>query len=227
MVNSASASIAALSTSLFAGFEKTSASAILAAGRIQKIAAKQIISNEGDRGTRLFLLQSGQARCYHLTEKGQLVVLTWLVPGDVTGLVATLKSPPPYMVTTEAMTDCEVLTWEHPVIRKLVASHPLLGENALHISLSYLRTHIESHIQAVSSTAQGRLAKTLLSLSDRLGQFHPEGIKVCATNEELGELANTSPFTASRVLKSWQRAGTLSRGRRSVVIRNPEALMID
>ena len=76
-------------------------------------------------------------------------------------------------------------------------------------------------------TVARRVAKTLLSLSDRLGQFHPEGIKVGVTNEDLGELANTSPFTASRVLKSWERAGTLSRGRRSVVIRNPEALMVD
>jgi len=130
------------------------------------------------------------------------------------------------MVTTEAITDCEVLACGHSVIRQLVSTHPLLAENALHISLSYLRTHIEPHIQAVSSTAQGRLAKTLLNLSDRLGQFHPEGIMVSVTNEELGGLANTSPFTASRVLKSWERAGTLSRGRRSVVIRAPEALMV-
>src|SRR5262249_40652302 len=121
MVNSGSASITALSSSFFAGLEKTSACAILAAARIQRISAKQTISNEGDRATRLFLLQSGQARCYHLTEKGQLVVLTWLVSGDVTGLVATLKNPPPYMVTTEAITDCEVLTWGHPVIHKLVS----------------------------------------------------------------------------------------------------------
>jgi CRP-like cAMP-binding protein len=227
MVIAGSASITALSSSFFKGLEKTSACAILAAARIQKISAKQPISSEGDQATRLFLLQSGRARCYHLTEKGQLVVLTWLVPGDVTGLVATLESPPPYMVTTEAITNCEVLTWGHPVVRKLVSSHPLLAENALRISLSYLRTFIDSHIQLVSSTAKGRLATTLLSLSDRLGQFHPEGIKVCATNDELGELANTSRFTASRVLKSWERAGTLSRGRRSVVIRAPEALMID
>lgn len=226
MVNSGSTSITALSSTFFKGLERTSAGAVLAKARIQSISAKQTITNEGDRGTRLFLLQSGRARCYHLTEKGQRVVLVWLVAGDVTGLVATLKSPPPYMVTTEAITDCEVLMWEHPVIRELVSSFPLLAENALHISLSYLRTYIDSHIQLVSSTAQGRLAKTLVSLSDRLGEFHPEGIKVCVSNEELGELANTSPFTASRFLKSWERAGTLSRGRRSIVIRDPEALMI-
>ena len=99
MVNSGSASITALSSSFFTGLEKTSAGAILAAARIQRISAKQAISNEGDRGTRLFLLQSGQARCFHLTEKGQRAVFVWLVAGDVTGLVATLKSPPPYMVT--------------------------------------------------------------------------------------------------------------------------------
>jgi len=226
MVNSRSASITALSSSLFAGLERSAACAILATAQIQSISAKHTISKEGDRATRLFLVQSGRARCYHLTEKGKLVLLAWLLPGDVTGLVATLKSPPPYMVTTEAISDCEVLTWAHPDIRELVSLHPLLAENALRISLSYLRTYIDSHIGLVSRTAKGRLAKTLLSLSDRLGQFHSQGITISATNEELGGLANISPFTASRVLKSWERAGTVSKGRGCVLIRDPEALMI-
>ena len=227
MVNSRSASITALSSSLFAGLERTAACAILATARVQRISANHTISKEGDPAIRLFLVQSGRARCYHLTEKGKLVLLAWLVPGDVTGLAATLKSPPPYMATTEAISDCEVLAWAHSEIRQLVSLHPLLAENALRISLAYLRTYIDSHIDLISRTAKGRLAKSLLSLSDRLGQFHPQGITISATNDELGGLANISPFTASRVIKNWERKGIVSKGRGCVVMRDPEALMIE
>src|ERR1700756_2118460 len=115
MVDSRSASITA--SSLLAGLEGPAADAILAAARIPRISAKSNISTEGCQATRLFLFQSGRARFYHLTKQGELVLLAQLVPGDIIGLVAVLKSPPPYMATAEAISDCEVLAWEHSVIR--------------------------------------------------------------------------------------------------------------
>ncbi len=226
MANSRSASIAALSSSFLAGLERPAADAILAAAQIQRISAKSNISTEGHRATRLFLVQSGQARFYHLTKQGELVLLAWLVPGDVVGLVTTMKSPHPYMATAEAISDCAVLAWEHSVICKLVSLHPQLAENALHIALGYLRTYIDRHVGMVTKTAEERLAETLVRLSDQSGQFRPEGIEIRATNDELGALADISPFTASRVLNNWVHAGTVSKGRGSVLIRAPEALMI-
>jgi CRP-like cAMP-binding protein len=175
----------------------------------------------------LFLVQRGRARLYHLTKHGDLVLLARLVPGDVIGLEAALKHPPPYMATAEAISGCEVLAWEHSVIRKLVSLHPLLAENALHISLGYLRTYIERHVGLVTKTAEERLAEALVRLSDQSGQFHPEGIEIRATNDELGALADISPFTASRVLNHWVHAGTVSKGRGRVLLLSPEALMID
>ena len=123
------------------GLDHSSALAILAEAQIQKISAKNTISTEGCGATRLFLVQTGQARFCHLNKRGELVLFARLVPGDVIGLVATLENPPPYMATAEAISDCKVLAWEHSVIRKLVSLHPLLGENASHIALGYLRNH--------------------------------------------------------------------------------------
>ena len=125
--------------------------------------------------------------------------------------MATLKNPPPYMATAEAISDCEVLAWNHSVIRKLVSLHPMLGENALHIALGYLRTHMARHVGLVTKTAEERLAETLFRLSDQCGQFHPDGIEIRATNDELSALADISPFTTSRVLRNWRFQGTLRK----------------
>lgn len=202
------------------------AHAILAAAHIQRISAKHNISAEGGRARRLFLIQKGRAHFCHLTKQGEVVILSRLVPGDIIGLVAILKSPPPYLATAEATSDCEVLAWEHSVIRKLISLHPILAENALRIALGYLRTHIDRHIGVVTKTAANRLAEALLRLSDQCGQFHPEGIEIRATNYELGALADVTPFTASRVLRKWARAGTISKERGRVLLRAPEALMM-
>ena len=226
MSNFRSASIAALSSSFLAGLEQPAADAILAAAQIQRISAKRNISTEGCQATRLFLFQSGRARFYHLTKQGELVMLAQLVPGDVIGLVTIVKSPLCYMATAEAISDCEVLAWDHSVIRNLASLHPLLAENALRISLSYLRTFIDRHTGLVTKTAEERLAKILVRLSDQSGQFHPEGIEIRATNDELGALADISPFTASRVLNNWVRTGAVSKRRGRVLLLAPEALMM-
>jgi CRP-like cAMP-binding protein len=148
-------------------------------------------------------------------------------PGDVIGLVALLRSPSDYMATAEATSDCELLAWEHSVLRKLVSQHPLLGENGLQIALDYLRSYYQNHIGLATKTAEERLAETLLRLGDQTGEVHPDGIEIQATNDQLGALANISPFTASRVLTNWARAGIVSKGRGRVTLHAPEALMID
>lgn len=225
MVNSLSASIATLSSRLLMGLEHHAALAIIAAAQIQRISAKNTITTEGCRATRLFLIRTGQARFCHLTKQGALIVLDRLAPGDVIGLVATLKNPPPYMATAEAISDCEVLAWNHSVIRKLVSLHPMLGENALHIALGYLRTHMARHVGLVTKTAEERLAETLFRLSDQCGQFHPDGIEIRATNDELSALSDISPFTTSRVLRNWRFQGTLTKRRGWILLHAPEGLM--
>jgi CRP-like cAMP-binding protein len=226
MVNSRLATIAALSSSFLVGLERSAADAILAEARIHRIPAKNNISTEGSRATRLFLVQSGRARFYHLTKQGELVLLAWLGPGDVIGLVTIVNGPLHYMATSEATSDCEVLAWEHSVIRNLASLHPLLAENALRISFGYLRTFMDRHTGLVTKTAEERLAEILVRLSDQSGQFHPEGIEIHATNDELGAMANISPFTASRVLNNWVQAGVVSKGRGRVLLHAPEALMV-
>ena len=227
MVNPRAELAAVRASNLLAGFKQPTRRSILAAAQIRRISAKQNIVTEGDRATHLFLVQSGRVRFYHLTKQGRLVLLAWLRPGDVIGLVATLESPFPYMATAEATSDCELLAWERSVIRKLVSRHPLLGENGLHIALGYLRNYVKRHIGLVTKTAEERLAETLLRLGDQSGKVHPHGIEIRATNDQLGALADISPFTASRVLSNWVRAGTVSKRRGRVLLHAPEALMIE
>jgi CRP-like cAMP-binding protein len=226
-VDSQSSAITVLSSPFLMGIDKTAVDAVLRAAQLCRFSAGENITTFGCRATRLYLLQSGQARFYHLTKGGDLVLLAWLVPGDIIGGVAILEIPPPYMATAEASHDCEVLAWEHSAIRKLVASYPVLGENALRISLGYLRTYIDRHIGLLTKTAEERLAETLLKLGEQTGEFHPDGIEIHANNDELAALADISPFTASRVLKKWDRSGVVCKERGRILLQVPEALMVD
>ena len=212
---------------LLADLEKDVTHDILAAAQIRRVPPKQIITTQGDRVTHLFLVGSGRVRFYHLTKQGSLVLLAWLMPGDVIGLLAILKHPFHYMASAEATSDCELFTWDHSLIRKIVSRHPVLAENALRISLGYLRSFVNRHIGLVTKTAEQRLAETLLRLGEQCGEVHPDGIEIHTTNEQLGGLAGVGPFTTSRMLSNWVRSGTVSKGRGRILLQAPEALMID
>jgi CRP-like cAMP-binding protein len=227
MLDSRSALAVARSSSFLTGLDQTAVQTILSAAQVRRISAKDNIITGGHRATHLFLVQRGRVRYYHLTQQGEVVLLAWLVPGDVLGLVALLKTQSNYMATAEATSDCELQAWGHSVIRSLASRHPLLGENALNIALGYVRAYMERHVGLVTKTAEERLAETLLRLGDKSGEIHPDGIEIRATNDELGALADISPFTASRLLGSWARAGTVSKGRGRILLHDPEALMID
>jgi len=218
---------AAASSSFLAGIEQPALHAILVAAKIRRISAKHNITTGGRQASHLFLVRSGRVHYYHLTKQGESVLLAWMVPGDVIGLMALLKTPSAYMATAEAISDCELLVWERSVIRKLVSRYPALGENGLRLALGHLQKYVERHVGLVTKTAEERLSETLLNLGEQAGEVHPDGIEIHATNDELGALADVSPFTASRVLSNWARAGVLSKGRGRVLLRAPEALMVD
>ncbi len=146
MQESRSTFAVARSSSLLTGREQTAVQAILEAALVRRISAKDNITIGGHGATHMFLVQRGRARYYHLTKHGEVVLLACLGPGDVIGLVALLKTQSTYMATAEAVSDCELLSWDHSVIRKLASSHPLLGENGLNIALEYVRAYIGRHV---------------------------------------------------------------------------------
>jgi CRP-like cAMP-binding protein len=216
-----------LLSKLFSGINEDAVAEILAAARTRKVFAKQMIFATGDTATHLFVLRGGRGRYFRLAKTGDEVLLQMLVPGDTFGIGTLLDSPSPYIGSAEAISDAEMLVWEHASIRRLAIRHPQVADNALRIVLQYLKRYVDRHVGLVTKTAEQRLAETLLSLGHRTGRTLPAGVQVDVTNGQLGALADVSPFTASRLLSGWEEKGTVSKSRGKVLIHSPEALVVD
>jgi CRP-like cAMP-binding protein len=218
---------AAVTSKLLAGLEQSAIESILATAQVREIAAKCTILSEGEPASHLFLLRAGQARYYKLTKAGNEILLQLLLPGDVFGLGTLLEHPPNYIGSGEALSDCELLAWEHTSLRKLAKTYPQLAENGLRIVLHYLKNYSDRHVGLVAKSAQQRLAGVLLNLGHRTGRVHPHGVEIEATNAQLSSLADLSPFTTSRLLSGWERDGSVSKARGKVLLHAPEALILD
>jgi CRP/FNR family cyclic AMP-dependent transcriptional regulator len=208
----------------FDGLPEDALAIIMGYGDPQLVSAKNTIITGGKSATHLYLLKAGRAKYYRVTESGGELMFRLLTPGDVFGLGTLLEHPLAYIGSAEAISDCEIVIWQHKTVRMLAGRYPRLGENALRIVIEYLTNYADRHTGLVSKSADHRLATVLISLARRTGEMRPDGVKLKATNEQLGGLADTSHFNVSRILSRWHREGAIHKERGAVVVHSPELL---
>jgi CRP/FNR family transcriptional regulator, nitrogen oxide reductase regulator len=213
------------SVRLFSGLKKDESDSILAVATKRRFKARETIMSSGQVASHLFLVKTGSVNFYVVTDDGKEILLRRLVPGNVFGVATFLSEPTGYLGAAQAVDDSEVLMWDHRLVRQLVSAHPRLSENALRTVLRYLALYVKRHVGLVSNTAEERLAGVLTSLGSRAGHAHPAGVEVEIKNEDLASLADVGFFTASRLLKRWERKGAVEKSRGRVLIRCPEKLI--
>jgi CRP-like cAMP-binding protein len=186
-----------------------------------------VIVNQGDPANDLFFIVKGCARYFYFTPAGKKIALFWLMPGQIFGASALLLAPPEYLVGTEILKGGSLLVWHRDRLRVLALQIPRLLDNALAIANEYLTWYLAAHTSLVSHSAEERLAQVLVTLAHGFGHKVPGGTRVDLTNEQLANAANITPFTASRILNSWQRNGVLVKTRGQLLLRFPEKLFPD
>ena len=199
---------------------------ILASAMPRRYLRNSIVVNQDTPADHLFLLTKGRARYFYTTEEGRKNLLFWLTPGDVFGGAAFLFTPSSYLVSTETVKDSSVLVWNRVTIRSLGARYPRLVENALLTASDYLVWYVAAHVALTSHTARQRLARVLICLAETIGQKVQGGFEFDATNEELASAANITPFTASRLLRGWQKDCAVVKRRGKILLRSPERLLL-
>jgi CRP-like cAMP-binding protein len=209
-----------------AGLQKAELDSILSVAKHRKFRASSVIINEEDPAERLYLLTSGKGRHFVITGTGRKILLPWLAVGHIFGVAAILSTQTQYLVCTEVLSDSCAVVWERQTIRELAAKFPALLDNALSISVREgFAWSIAAHVSLSSDDARGRLAHLLVVLSSAIGRVTQDGIEVRALNEDLADGANLTPFTVSRCLSDWERAGILKKRRGILLLRKPELLL--
>jgi CRP-like cAMP-binding protein len=209
------------------GLAKADLDAVLSVARHRQFRASSVITNQEDQADRCFLLTSGQGRQFVITDNGQKVLLNWLIAGQIFGGASMLSSPFRYLASTEVLLDSCALVWDRPTLRELTSAYPAILDNALAIAVTEnIAWSIAAHVSLSSDDAHGRVAHLLMSLSSAIGQPTQEGVQMKVMNEDLAEGANVTPFTVSRCLRDWQRAGILAKRRGKILLRKPELLLV-
>ena len=199
---------------------------ILMATRTRRFSAKSVITHQGEPADHLLLLWKGRARCFFETPNGKKLIQIWMTPGHIFGGAALVSPSSVYLVSTEAVRDSVVLVWDRQTIRALARRFPRLLENALSIAANYVSWYIVALTALTSETARERLAGVLLGCVSSIGQKVAGGIELDLTNEEVANSASTTPYTASRILSEWHKAGAIRKRRGKILLASPEQFFL-
>ena len=195
---------------------------ILRAARTRRFSAKSVITHQGEAADHLLLLWRGRARCFFDTPNGKKLIQIGITPGHILGGAALVSRPSVYLVSAEAVQDCLVLVWDGRTIRALARRFPRVLENALFIAANYISWYVVALAALTSQTARERLAGVLLGYVSSIGQKVAGGIELDLTNEEVADSASITPYTTSRILSEWQRAGAIKKRRGKIFLTSPE-----
>jgi len=214
------------SIELLRGLERQEIDLILAAARPRRFSAKSVMTYQGEPADHLLLLWKGRARYFYETPNGKRLVLMWIAPGHIFGAAALVPRSSTYLLSAEAVRDSLVLFWSGSVIRAFARRFPQLHENALIVAADYLVWYVAAHAALASQTARERLAHVILQYASGIGQKVSGGVELDVTNEELANAANITPYTASRLISEWQRAGAIRKRRGRILMRSPQRFFL-
>src|ERR1700744_128559 len=98
--------------------------AVLGSARQQRFLAKSVITNQGHPANQIYMVLTGAARSFFLTQTGHKLHVYSYPAGEMFGGMALIARPSEYIVSTEAVKDTYTLSWDRASIRTLILRYP-------------------------------------------------------------------------------------------------------
>ena len=194
----------------------------LPCGRISEYRKNETVYSQDERPQNLCLVIDGRVKVSRLTPEGRQVVVDIYQPDEFFGEAAFVGGSHPAEVAV-ALEPLKVMSWGVEEIEDIVTRRPKLGIALLQLLVQRtldLGTRIESFSV---DTIPRRLARSLLRLSDRLGQQVDDGTirMIPLTHEFLAQYVGTSREIITHHMNEFRRQGYLRYSRKGILVDRP------
>lgn len=192
-------------------------------GITRRYARGSVLCREQQPSDAVFLLQAGRVKVSYLAPEGREVVLALRGPGDVIGELGVLDGGP-RSATVTAIDDVEAVVVPAARYRDLVASDPELSFRLLRLVIGRLRDSDRMLVEHGAYDASRRVAIRLLELAKRFGETPAQHLTVQLSQDDLAAWSGASREAVNKVLRSLREDGTITTGRGTITILDPDRL---
>jgi CRP-like cAMP-binding protein len=213
-------------TSLFRGIESEGIQEIVKASRVRELRAGEYYFLEDDHADTAYLLLKGKVKLSQVTLDGQQIILGYLSPGRVYGIIAILKKVT-YPVSAQAVSKCKALAWDQKTLNNLMVRYPHIALNSLYIMSGQIR-EFQNRVRDLSTKrVETRVARAVLRLANQAGKKVEEGVLIDLplSRQDIAEMTGTTQFTVSRILHDWETRKLIQSKRQQIVICYPHGLV--
>jgi CRP-like cAMP-binding protein len=152
--------------------------------------------------------------------------MRYVSPGEEFGIIAVL-SEINFPVTSQAVTDSEVIVWNDETLRRLMMERAQIAVNGMRILSARVQEFQQRTQELSTERMERRIARALLRLAQQSGKKVPAGVQIDLrlTRQDLAELTGTSMYSVSRTLSQWENLGLINASREHVTICLPHELV--
>jgi CRP-like cAMP-binding protein len=212
--------------SVFRGIQGTEFDAIIKAAKIRKLDDNGFFFMEEEPAERAYVLLEGKVKLIQVTADGQQVILGYLVPGRVFGIIAILEEIN-YPVSAQAVGKCRALWWDQATLNVLMEKTPRLALNAMRIMVGQIREFQNTVKDLSTKRVEQRIARAILRLARQSGRKTEAGIRIelPLSRQDLAEMTGTTLYTVSRILTEWESRALIKSKRQEILICYPHGLV--
>ena len=199
-------------------------SALRSEGRVARFRRGQALFTEGDRAERVFVIERGWVMITSVASDAREIVLGLRGPGDVIGDLSALDGAP-RSATALALGDVEATAASGSTLLRALRDQASAME-LLRVLARRLRDADRKRLEFATLDTLGRVAWRLLELSERFGAETADGIEIelPLSQEQLASWCGASREATVKALAALRTLGCIATARRSVLVRDIEAL---
>lgn len=220
-----SCSLPGVKSPLFRNLDRHAITTITQSARRRAFAPGEFLCRLGEPATRLYLLVAGVVKIIGYSRAGNEVLFDWLHSGDVFGLEAVLSSPVPYVWTALATDSVQVMEWDGHLSRSFAAKWNSFYENVFCLALGWAHECQSRFQEMATGAAEQRIAGLILHLAGRPHISSDDTRELRISEEEMAQMAGTNMFTVNRIVARWRREGYVEKGRKRLLILDPQSLL--
>lgn len=213
-------------TALFREFSAEELEPLAPALRLRTYARSAFIFHEGDPGTILYVIRSGQVKIARIGPGGEEIVFAVLTPGDFFGELALFDEAAVRAADAQAVDLTECLTLHRDSLMAFLDRHPAVTRRLLKVFTTYIRQMDTALAESAFLDIPGRVAKRLLALAETHGERTADGIRIGMKlpQRTLAGMVGASRENVNRALGRFIARGDISQNGGYVTIVRPAEL---
>ncbi len=177
---------------------------------------------KGDPGHSLYAVISGSVKMSISSADGRNAILNIVGPGEIFGEMALLDGRA-RSSDAIANTNCELFVIDRREFIPFVRSQPALAMKFIELLCGRLRQTSDQVEQIILQNLPGRLASTLIRLSEKHKE-EPTGRTIAITQQEISEMVGMTRESINKQLRAWATRGWVRLEHGAIVVLKEEPL---